>query len=138
MIVLDTNVWSEPLKASPAPQVLAWMADHAAEAALTTITIGELRYSTARMPKGRRHLEISAAIDGLINQSGRRLLPLDGPAAQEYANARHLREAAGRPITVEDAMIAGICRCRGIPLATRNTDDFADLDIELINPWENA
>ncbi len=32
-------------------------------------------------------------------------------------------------------MIAAICRSRGALLATRNTKDFADLGVELIDPW---
>jgi predicted nucleic acid-binding protein len=35
-----------------------------------------------------------------------------------------------------DAQIAAICRVYSATLATRNTGDFADTGIELIDPWD--
>jgi toxin FitB len=37
---------------------------------------------------------------------------------------------------VADAQIAAICRTIDATLATRNTDDFQETGIELINPWK--
>jgi len=34
-----------------------------------------------------------------------------------------------------DAMIAAIARVNGLTVATRNTKDFAQFDVELINPF---
>ncbi|WP_281170708.1 hypothetical protein [Brevibacterium album] len=38
-------------------------------------------------------------------------------------------------MSLPDAMIASICLTRGLPLATRNVQDFEGLGIELIDPW---
>jgi predicted nucleic acid-binding protein len=46
------------------------------------------------------------------------------------------RDRLGRPISIADAQIAAICRARGAALATRNTKDFQDTGIELIDPWQ--
>ncbi len=46
------------------------------------------------------------------------------------------RERIGRPIGVADAQIAAICRDLGAMLATRNTADFEETGIELIDPWK--
>jgi hypothetical protein len=46
------------------------------------------------------------------------------------------RERTGRPIGVADAQIAAICRDVGAMLATRNTADFEETGIELLNPWK--
>jgi predicted nucleic acid-binding protein len=35
-----------------------------------------------------------------------------------------------------DAQIAAICRSRAATLATRNTNDFTDTGIALVNPWQ--
>jgi len=46
------------------------------------------------------------------------------------------RRAVGKPIAHGNARIAAITRIRGAKLATRNVDDFADCDIDLIDPWK--
>ncbi len=135
MIVLDTNVWSEPLRERPDPRVLEWIAANAASAVLTTITIAELRYGVARLPVGRRRAGLEVAVDELVTGTGEGALPFDAPAATEYAALRAHREAAGRPISVEDGMIAGICRASGAAFATRNTSDFEGVGLILVNPW---
>jgi predicted nucleic acid-binding protein len=35
-----------------------------------------------------------------------------------------------------DALIASIVREVGATLATRNTEDFAGLELALVNPWD--
>ncbi len=39
-------------------------------------------------------------------------------------------------MSTADAQIASICLANGAALATRNTWDFEETGIELINPWE--
>ncbi len=51
---------------------------------------------------------------------------------------RAKRESIGRPISVQDAMIAAICLSHDATLATRNTKDFEGLDLKLVNPFEEA
>jgi toxin FitB len=64
-----------------------------------------------------------------------RVEPFDRYAAAAYALVVADRDRLGRPISVADAQIAAICRARGATLATRNTKDFDDTGIELIDPW---
>lgn len=135
MIILDTNVWSEPLRERPDPGVLEWLEANVASAALTAVTIAELRYGVARLPVGRRRTALEGAVSELIASVGDAALPFDAVAATEYASLRREREAMGRPISVEDGMIAGICRAHGAALATRNISDFDGVGLTLIDPW---
>jgi toxin FitB len=138
VIVLDTNVISELTRQSPAPRVISWLdALAAAEIATTAITAAELLYGVARMPDGRRKTELAAAVQGLLSDDFQgRVLSFDEPAAHRYADIVTSRERLGRPIGVADAQIAAICRTIDATLATRNTDDFQETGIELINPWK--
>jgi hypothetical protein len=46
-------------------------------------------------------------------------------------------EAAGRPMSLADAQIAGIAKVAQARLATRNISDFEVTRLRLVNPWES-
>jgi len=137
MIVLDTNVLSEVLRANPEPRVVEWLNDQPRTSVFTTtITRGEILYGIRVMPAGKRR-------DGLWDAATKifdfdfdgQVLSFDSAAADEFAEISAARRAAGRPIAQLDAQIAGITRSRGAQLATRNVSDFQKCGFELINPW---
>lgn len=140
MIILDTNVLSELARIDPEPNVVAWLDSlPAAEVAITAITAAELLYGVARLPDGRRRAALAETIDALVKEDFRdRVEPFDNLAAEQYATVVVSREKKGRPIGMADAQIAAICRVGGATLATRNTGDFTDTGIGLINPWDAA
>ncbi len=140
MIVLDTNVISELTRGAPDPGVLSWLdALPVGEVATTAVTAAELRYGVARLPAGHRKRELTMAVRGLLNDDFYgRVLPFDERASARYADIVADRERLGRPIGVADALIAAICRDLGATLATRNTADFEETGIELVNPWERG
>lgn len=135
MIVLDTNVLSETVREQPDPPVLAWLGSQT-NVATTSITVGELLTGARLLPHGQRRDALLSAIEDTVGEFRDSVLPYDESAAAVYAELQEQRTAAGRPLSVEDGMIAAICRCRGCPLATRNVKDFLDLGIDLINPWD--
>jgi len=137
VIILDTNVLSELTRHAPDAGVLAWLdflpVD---ETATTAVTAAELLYGVTRLPDGRRRGSLTEAVHALINEDFRgRVEPFDADAAARYAVVVTARERFGRPISVADAQIAAICHTRHATLATRNTRDFEDTGIELVDPW---
>lgn len=138
MIILDTNVLSEPIRSRPEPAVLAWFARVPEEVALTSVSVGELLTGVQILPPGRRRDGLRNAIDGILSEYADRVLPYDESAARVYANLRGSRRAQGRPLSVEDGMIAAICLSHGARLATRNVADFGGLGLDLVNPWMSA
>jgi toxin FitB len=140
VIILDTNVISELVRQAPDPGVLSWLDSlDISDVATTAVTAAELRYGVARLPEGHRKRELTAVIRGLLAEDFHgRVLPFDERAAARYADIVTGRERIGRPIGVADAQIATICRNAGAILATRNTADFEETEIELIDPWKLA
>ena len=138
MILLDTNVISELVKTEPDRAVVSYVDGLAPEVVFTAaVCEAEIRYGLARMAHGRRR-------DGLIVRIATffeigfpdQILRFDSGCAAIYGDIRHAREAAGKPITVEDAMIAATARAYGVrAIATRNTKDFMDCGVTLIDPW---
>ena len=68
-----------------------------------------------------------------------RVLRFDRVCAAFYGEIRAARDAAGRPISAADAMIAATARAYGATfIATRNTRDFALCGVGLVDPWRAA
>lgn len=138
MIVLDTNVVSEVMRPSPAPQVREWLDTHReGELWLTSMTAAELLAGVAALPDGARKRQLGSRIGVLLAHlfSGR-LLPFDGAAATAYARVVADRRRAGAPIGTADAVIAATCLAAEVSLlATRNVTDFAGTGLQLVDPW---
>ncbi len=140
MIVLDTNVLSELTKARPNPEVIAWWdSQNPGDLFVTAITLAELCYGVAIMSDGQRRDQVSQGNETLLNTYfAGRILPFDGAAAREYAAILAERRANALPVDRHDCMIAAIARQHRAAVATRNTRDFADCGIPLINPWQTG
>jgi predicted nucleic acid-binding protein len=140
MIVLDTNVLSELLRPTPAPQVEAWLAaQDGTSVYFTAVGEAELRHGVAILPAGRRRDALAQAIEGMLDEDFRdRILPFDREAARAYAAIAAERRAAGRPISQFDCQIAAIARAHGASVATRNTGDYEGCGLAVIDPWEQA
>ena len=138
MIILDTNVVSELMKAAPAESVIGWIAAHAATSLYTTnITQAEILHGIALLPSGRRRDALEAAAEVMFKEDfGGRVLPFGSDAAQAYARIGAGRRRAGHPISHFDAQIAAIARSAGAAIATRNVADYDGCRVRVLNPWE--
>ncbi len=137
MIVLDTNVVSELMRPAPSPAVEGWVRGCDGSMLYTTsVTLAEVGYGIARLPEGDRRALLEAAAEAVFSAFPERVLAFDATAARRYGQLVHQRDRVGAPITGFDAQIASICRAHGASLATRNTMDFEDTGIELIDPWQ--
>ena len=137
MIVLDTNVLSELIRPAPAPAVAAWVAARSRSDLFTTaITEAEMRYGLALLPSGGRRAALAGALERLFAEGLEgRVLPFDRAAAGAYAAIAADRRRAGRPVKEADAQIAAVARSRGAAvIVTRNTIDFEDCGVALLNP----
>jgi predicted nucleic acid-binding protein len=137
VIALDTNVISELTRKMPEPAVIEWLDSLPAEQfAITAVTVAELLFGVARLPKGQRKTDLSEAVLAVIHEDFQgRAEPFDRSAAEHYAAIVADRQRTGQPIGMADAQIAAICRSRDMTLATRNTPDFVGTGVRLIDPW---
>lgn len=138
MIIVDTNVISESMRPQPYQGVIAWFNAQPWDSLyLCTPVLAELRYGAERLPRSRRKDVLSAAINRIENELYEgRILSFDQAAATNYAHVAAIRERQGRRIQQMDALIAAIALTHHASIATRDIAGFADLGLELVNPFE--
>ena len=136
MIVLDTNIVAALM--ADGAEIDPWLMIVPRHELYTTVmTRAEIRYGLARLPAGKRRTDLVNRADALFSQTQERLLSFDDKAADRYGEVVAAREAAGRPISVADAIIASIAWVHRASLATRNVRDFDDCEIAVVNPYDS-
>jgi predicted nucleic acid-binding protein len=138
MIVLDTNVVSEPLKQAPNPAVVDWLNAQAPETLyLTTVNLAELLAGIELLPAGKRKTALKKALDAqILPLFEGRMLAFDVKAAATFAQINAKAQAAGSPLGFADGAIAAMALANGFAVATRNVGDFAHTGVKIINPWD--
>jgi predicted nucleic acid-binding protein len=138
MILLDTNVISEPLRVAPDARVLGWIDAQPAETLyLSSITVAELRVGIAKMPAGKNRDRLRERIEiQVLPRFSGRVLAFDLTATQPYADLMAKARAAGVVIGNYDGCIAAIALANGLIVATRDTMPFKTAGVAVIDPWQ--
>lgn len=133
--LIDTNVLSELRRKLPDPNVVSWMqARHPQSLFLSVLTLGEIRKGVERVDDAARRQSLLDWLEvDLPNYFVGRLLPVDAATADRWG--RLMAQAAG-PLPAIDALLAATALRHDLTLVTRNVRDFAELGVDLINPWE--
>ena len=136
MILLDTNVISEPMRIAES-KVVEWIDAQPIETLyLSTITVAELRFGIAALPAGKRRNTLQTHFeDQLLPLFEGRVLPFDLPASKAYAELMARARGAGFAIGTTDGYIAAIASTRKFALATCDTGPFKAAGLIVIDPW---
>jgi len=137
MILLDTNVISEPWKPAPDAAVVAWLDAQAVETLfISAITIAELRFGIAAMPAGKRRSILLDRLEAevLPHFSGR-ILPFGVVTSQFYAELMARAKLTGKAIGEADGYIAATAAEYRFSIATRDTNPFEAAGLNVLNPW---
>ena len=131
MYVLDTDIISYLLKASPPPTLKRAINSVPTDKIFTTsITFGELTYG-ARKKQSKRLLK---QIEQLI-RTNFPVLPFDKQAAGLYGEIRAYLEAQGNPIGEPDTRIAAIALAHGSDMVTGNVRHFNKVPNLTVHNW---
>jgi predicted nucleic acid-binding protein len=136
-ILLDTCAISELRKPDPSPSFLEWFngcSEHLLY--LSSITLGELRFGMDLLPDGKRkndlltwHAQLCLSYRGHIIAPSQEICEL-------WGTLRAKRRKLGQSLAMADGLIAATALYSSLMLVTRNTKDFQDLGVELLNPWQ--
>jgi predicted nucleic acid-binding protein len=132
MYLIDTNVVSELRKPKPHGAVIAWLQslDHR-QLRLSAVTLGEIQagIEITREQDTGKAAEIEAWADQVAETWN--VLPMDSAVFRTWGKLMHRRSDA----MIEDAMIAATALVHGLTIATRNTKDFKEFGVALLNPF---
>lgn len=140
MIVLDTNVISEPLRNAPEAHVIEWIDAQALETLfLTSITVAELRFGMAMLPSGKRRDRLQDSLEKqVLPLFAGRVLSFDMAASQAYGTLMATARTAGLAISAVDGYIAATASANGMMIATRDVSPFIAAGLDVINPWDGV
>ena len=136
MILVDTNVVSEPLRARADPRVVAWLDRQAVDTLLiSAITVSEILFGVAALSAGRRRNRLAAAFESeILRLFAGRIVSFDLGAARAYAALMSSARARGLSISVVDGQIAAIAKANGLSIATRDEAPFRAAGLDVVNP----
>lgn len=134
MYLLDTNVVSELRRPRPHKRVLSWVADAAPEQLyLSAVTVGEIQagIELTREQDSAKAAELEDWLGRVLTSYN--ILPMDAAAFRVWARLKHRRSDT----LMEDAMIAAIAVLHRLTVVTRNVNDFTQLGVDVLDPFEN-
>jgi hypothetical protein len=131
-------MWFQRSWRAPSPTVIQWLDEQDAAAVfLSSFTIAEIQYGLYAMPKGKRRNNLSRLFDEFVTAGfSHRILAFDEAAAHHYGLLMAERKSLGRPMSVPDGQLASIALAHQLSIVTRNTMDFEDCGLNLVNPFE--
>jgi toxin FitB len=136
--LLDTMVVSEGTKRRPNSKVASWLGKHSADSCyLSVLTIGEIQHGIARLPAASpRRTELTRWLHHtLLPEFRSRIVPFDLDVALAWGEVVAAASARGMPLPTIDAQIGATSKAHNLTLVTRNTRHYAEIGIDLVDPW---
>ncbi len=129
--LVDTNVISELCRRKPDVGVLTW-AGGITRFAVSVISVDEIVFGLAWRPNAR----LQAWTEAFFHRHT--VLVISHPIARRAGEVRGRLAARGQVRHQADMLIAATAWAHDLTLATRNTPDFEDCGIRLLNPFSDA
>jgi toxin FitB len=139
MILMDTNVLSQTIRAYGSPCVRHWL-DAQPERALYICApvLADLYFGALHLLPGKKRDDLVEACAAIERRFEWRLPPFESRAARRYAEFRASRWSVGRAAADMDMIIAAVASVHDMTIATQNIRDFDGLGVPLVNPLDAA
>jgi predicted nucleic acid-binding protein len=128
-LLCDTNIISELCKPQPDQGVIAWSAE-VTTIAISVITLEEIIYGLNAKPNARIQSWFQEFLKTYCQ-----VLPITSEIAQCAGELRGKLRTQGMTRNQADMLIAATAQVHHLTLVTRNTRDFENCDIQILNPF---
>jgi toxin FitB len=135
MILIDTNVLSQPLRRNGSQKVNDWLRANWDDVYIPVLAISEIVYGIEMIEDAEAKMRLTNALATMRLRWQDRILPFDTPAAEAHGWLQAKMKNSGGRLPEIDAQIAAMAISRAAKVATRNTKDFQRTGVELIDPW---
>ncbi len=135
--LVDTNIPSEFTHSHPDARVASFIRNAGQENLfLSVISVGEIRKGIDLLPASQKRTELQEWLDTELRAwFAGRILPVTEAIAERWGALSAAARKQGVTLAVADGIIAATALEHGLTLVTRNTKDFANLGVTLVNPW---
>ncbi|GAA6616020.1 type II toxin-antitoxin system VapC family toxin [Scytonema sp. NUACC26] len=130
--ICDTNIISELARPQPNPVVLHWSTT-VSSISLSVITLEEILYCLASKPNAR----IQTWFQGFL-ATNCHVIPITPEIAQYSSELRERLRNQGKPRSQADMLIAATAHIHQLTLITRNSRDFENCQISILNPFTES
>ncbi len=140
--LLDTNVVSEMMRASPEPRVAGFLDEIAAEGiGIASITAWEILNGIGQLAPGRRREDLAERFQWLLDDLFEdRIFDWSVADARACALVMEEKRRRGEPLDrhLPDAMLVGTALHHGLAIVTRNEREFRNTGVRVVNPWTDT
>jgi predicted nucleic acid-binding protein len=135
--LLDTNVPSELTRPHPEPSVVQWLEEADDELLhISVVTLGEILKGITTLPESNRRRKLQKWLAETLRPWFKgRILPVSESVAERWGLIAGKCKLQGRPLKVEDGLIAATALEHGLTMVTRNVKHFQGLGVKVFDPW---
>lgn len=137
--LLDTNIISELISKQPNENVLSFLEKESESSIfLSVITIGEIKSGIEKLQDHNKKIKLLTWLyDDLLKRFSGKIIDIDVEVMLEWGKLNQKLKSIGKPMPIMDSLIASTCSVKNLILVTRNEKDFQNIDINIINPFDN-
>lgn len=135
--LLDTNVISELRRPRPETRVVAFVATQPLEQLfVSTVPFAEIRYGIERIKDATRRAELNNWLTAKVRPMfEQRVLDVSEGVMVKWRLLVKDGRKAGYTFSQPDLIIATAARHHGLALVTRDTADYSQAKVPVLNPW---
>lgn len=132
--LVDANVLSEATRPDPAKSVIRWLRQNESDLVVSPIVLGEIEYGIGLTESAAKRKALQQWFqEGILRM---RILEIDSGTATAWASLLVKLRKKGLAMPVKDSLIAASALQHSLAVVTRNTADFRNAGIKVINPFE--